>query len=244
MRRFRRFLIAGTVVVGLLLAAVSFDPPRSFLRYLWVMARGGYTVAERLEQFGLPVGERFGPAFDAAGVKYPPAQIAFLGFKDTKVLQLYARVAEQEWRFIKEYPVLAASGQSGPKLREGDHQVPEGVYRLELLNPNSRFHLSVRLNYPNEFDRRVAQADGRSNLGGDIMIHGSNVSVGCLAIGDTAAEEVFVLSALVGKENVNVIMSPTDFRKPGAALDLFDKPGWVRELYDTIRAALRSFPQD
>jgi murein L,D-transpeptidase YafK len=208
------------------------------------MARGRLTVAERLEQFGLPVGERLGPAFDAAGVKYPPAQVAFLGFKDTKVLQLYARVAEQEWRFIKEYPVLGASGLPGPKLREGDHQVPEGVYRLELLNPNSRFHLSVRLNYPNEFDRRVAQADGRTNLGGDIMIHGSNVSVGCLAIGDTAAEEVFVLSALVGKENVNVIVSPTDFRKPGAALDPFDKPGWVRELYDTIRVALRSFPQD
>ena len=70
-----------------------------------------------------------------------------------------------------EYPILAASGVLGPKLREGDKQVPEGIYGAEALNPNSKFHLSIRLNYPNTFDRRMAQSDGRTQLGGDIMIH-------------------------------------------------------------------------
>ena len=51
------------------------------------------------------------------------------------------------------YPVLGASGVLGPKLKEGDRQVPEGVYRVPELNPNSDFHLSLRLDYPNEFDR-------------------------------------------------------------------------------------------
>lgn len=74
---------------------------------------------------------------------------------------------------IKSYPILAASGSIGPKLRESDMQVPEGVYQIESLNPNSQFHLSLRVNYPNEFDREQARIDGRAQLGGDIMIHGS-----------------------------------------------------------------------
>jgi hypothetical protein len=210
----------------------------------------GYTVAQKIEQFGSDVGQRLKPSFDAAGVKYPPAELAFIAFKDARVLEVYARdvlavharETEPPWHFIKTYPVLGASGTPGPKLMEGDRQVPEGVYQLELLNPNSRFHLSVRLSYPNEFDRRMAAADGRTQLGGDIMIHGNSVSVGCLAIGDTAAEDVFVLSALVGKERVKVIISPTDFRS-GAALEPVAHLPWVPELYETLRQELRSFPK-
>jgi murein L,D-transpeptidase YafK len=66
-----------------------------------------------------------------------------------------------------------ASGGLGPKLGAGDRQGPERIYAIESLNPNSLFHLSMRLNYPNEFDQMRAKQDGRSDLGGDIMIHGS-----------------------------------------------------------------------
>ena len=57
-----------------------------------------------------------------------------------------------------------------PMLR--DRQIPEGIYGIEYLNPNSRFHLSLKRSYPNEFDRKRATEDGWSNLGGDILIHG------------------------------------------------------------------------
>ena len=209
------------------------------VQYLVGKARGGYSVAERLEQFGSRVESRLKPAFEAAGAGYPPEELALLAFKDSRTLEVYAR-ARGPWRFVKSYRVLAASGQPGPKLREGDHQVPEGVYRVESLNPNSRFHLSVRLNYPNEFDRRMAQADGRTNLGGDIMIHGNSVSVGCLAMGDEAAEDLFVLSALVGKERLKVVISPTDFRTPGAPSAVAG-PAWIDTLYGTLREELRQF---
>jgi hypothetical protein len=240
MQRTRRILFVGTIAVAKLAVAATVDPLRSALRYLWGKARGGYSVAERLEQFGLRVEKRLKPAFEAAGVTYPPADLAFVAFKDSRILELYAKDPEQPWRFIKAYPVVAASGELGPKLEEGDHQVPEGVYRLESLNPNSRFHLSVRLNYPNEFDRRMAERDGRTKLGGDIMIHGSSASVGCLAMGDDAAEDLFVLSALVNRERVKVIISPTDFRT-GTALNLIEEPRWVRALYGTLREELRQF---
>jgi hypothetical protein len=224
----------------MLAIAASFDTTRSALEYMWGKMRGGYTVAERLEQFGPGVEERLRPSFDAAGVRFPPAELAFVAFKDSKVLELYAKSGEEPWRFIREYPVLAASGVLGPKLKEGDLQVPEGVYRLDALNPNSKFHLSVRLDYPNEFDRRMAAAEGRTGLGGDIMIHGSAVSVGCLAIGNEAAEDVFVLSGLVGKERIKVIVSPTDFRS-GPASDPVREPHWIRGLYETLRAELTHF---
>jgi hypothetical protein len=240
MQRTRRILLVGTTAVAMLAVAAAFDPLRGALRYLWGKARGGYSVAERLEQFSLRVEKRFKPAFDAAGVRYPPAEVAFVAFKDSRMLELYAKGSEQPWRFIKAYPVLAASGELGPKLEEGDHQVPEGVYRVEALNPNSRFHLSVRLNYPNEFDRRMAQLDGRTQLGGDIMIHGSSFSVGCLAMGDDAAEDLFVLSALVDRERIRVIISPTDFRAE-AATRLIEEPRWVKALYGTLREELRQF---
>src|SRR5690606_33287906 len=109
--------------------------------------------------------------------------------------------AHGAWVAVHQYPVLAASGQAGPKLREGDRQVPEGFYAIESLHPNSRFHLALRVNYPNQSDRQRAAEDGRTNLGGDIMIHGSNASVGCLAMGDPAAEDLFVLVADVGIQN-------------------------------------------
>jgi hypothetical protein len=201
--------------------------------------RGGYTVAQRLEQFGPGVEERLKPSFEGAGVRYPPAELAFVAFKDSKVLELYAKDAEQPWRFIKAYPVLAASGKLGPKLVEGDRQVPEGIYQVESLNPNSRFHLSLRLSYPNELDCRMASAEGRTNLGGDIMIHGSAVSVGCLAMGDAAAEDLFVLSGLVGQEHVKVIIGPTDFRS--GAVNPVGEPRWVQGLYETIREEMRPF---
>ncbi|MEW6351221.1 MAG: L,D-transpeptidase family protein [Thermodesulfobacteriota bacterium] len=203
-------------------------------------ARGGYSVAERLDQYGLWVKKRLKPSFEAAGVKYPPANLALVAFKDSRRMELYARDKKQPWQYIKAYAVLAASGDLGPKLEQGDHQVPEGVYCVDALNPNSRYHLSVRLNYPNDFDRKMAKVDGRTKLGGDIMIHGRCVSIGCLAMGDEAAEELFVLSALVKRQRVKVVISPTDFRA-GTAANPVEEPTWVRGLYGTLREELRRF---
>jgi murein L,D-transpeptidase YafK len=131
----------------------------------------------------------------------------FLAFKDTRVVEVYAAIPDGTWRLIRRYPILAASGVAGPKLREGDMQVPEGTYAVTLLNPNSRFHVSLRLGYPNDFDREMARSDGRTDLGGDIMIHGRALSVGCLAVGDDAAEDFFTLAAAVGLEHVKVVIS-------------------------------------
>jgi len=120
--------------------------------------------------------------------------------------------------------------------------VPEGIYRVKWLNPNSRFHLSMRLDYPNEFDRARATKDGRGNLGGDIMIHGGEMSCGCLAVGDEASEDLFVLAADVGVQNIKVILSPVDFRVRDLPPNMCRLPRWTKGLYKQVKGELACLP--
>ena len=164
-------------------------------------------------------------------------RVTLIGLKAERQLELWAGDATGPMRHIKTYPVKAASGGSGPKLREGDRQVPEGIYAIESLNPNSRYHLALRVNYPNAFDRARAKEEKRTNLGGDIMIHGKAVSIGCLAMGDSAAEELFIVAAQTGVENVRVLLCPGDFRASGFAPPP-NVPAWTSGLYRDLRNTL------
>lgn len=179
---------------------------------------------------------------ERAKLQYPPDKITLIGLKREKILEVWVETNETGV-LLKKYPILAASGAAGPKLAEGDRQVPEGVYYIEGLNPNSQFHLSMKLNYPNDFDRIKALADKREKLGGDIFIHGKSLSIGCIAIGDEAVEEVFVLSARVLANKIKVIIMPYDMRINNAAGSGPEDsargvPSWIDELYAIIKIEL------
>lgn len=240
----------GVLVLILLLPVLGLvvtSPGFAFWRHPWlrggiVNMRGQQTVEDRLREFGAAADGRWIPACAAAGVAYPPGEVALLAFKDRRRMEVYARAGDAApWRWLRDYPILAASGGPGPKLREGDRQVPEGIYAIESLNPNSLFHVSLRLDYPNRADRERALADGRSGLGGDIMIHGSSVSVGCLAMGDQAAEDLFTLACRCGIGRVRVLMTPADPRRQ-ALLPRPADPTWVADLYRELTAAIGAFP--
>lgn len=141
--------------------------------------------------------------------KHAGGRLHILVFKKEQVVEVHA----PGWTRPRRYEMTGFSGGLGPKLQEGDGQIPEGVYGIEYLNPNSMFHLSLKVSYPNKFDKARAAEDGRRNLGGDIMIHGGSATVGCIPIGDDAIEEVFFLVAAVGKKNSIVVVSPYDMRK-------------------------------
>jgi hypothetical protein len=192
-------------------------------------------VNEVLARIGTEVQGRLLPWFTKANVPYPPQRLALLGFKAERQLAVWV-AQDAQWKHLRNYPILAASGVAGPKLREGDRQVPEGIYRLSGLNPNSRFHLSMQINYPNEFDQQQAAAEQRTQLGGEIFIHGKAMSIGCLAIGDEAIEELFVMVATIGLDKVTVILAPQ------REMDRVDESQpvrpWVPELYANIRDVL------
>ena len=109
---------------------------------------------------------------------------------------------------------------------------------MESLNTNSLYHLALCVNYPSAEDRRRGKEDGRTELGSDIMIHGKNCSIGCLAMGDEAAEDLFVLAAETGIDNISVILSPVDFRVRDLPKDIPPTPAWTRQRYDSIRQEL------
>jgi murein L,D-transpeptidase YafK len=126
--------------------------------------------------------------YQAAGVQYP-SEIFLRWFKHEAQLELWARSDAGRFRLITTYPILKTSGGLGPKRREGDRQVPEGFYVVDRFNPESLYHLSLGLNYPNAADRIHGDPQ---RPGGDIFIHGKDVSIGCAPLGDEAIEEVYV----------------------------------------------------
>lgn len=200
------------------------------------------TIEERLKEYGPAARSRLEPHFKKASIGYPPARLVLVGVKENRRLELYVAGTDGKPRFLRDYRVLGSSGELGPKLREGDRQVPEGIYPIQSLNPNSRFHLSLRIGYPNEFDRAKGKLDGRDKLGGDIMIHGSSVSIGCLAMGDEAAEDLFVLAADTGLKNITVILTPVDFRRGKSVPKDARLPAWASELYSQIQTNLAVVP--
>ncbi len=235
MKRLYIFLIFLSVGI---LSFVFQKQLRQYLAAGLQTAKGRKTVQDRLEQYGHTVRERLLPYFETAKIPYPPQEVILVGLKHEKILEVWACGKQNRFNLVRTYPILAASGRLGPKLKEGDRQVPEGLYRIESLNPNSMFHLSLRINYPNEFDSQKAKLENRTNLGGDIMIHGNNVSIGCLAMGDQAAEDLFVLAAETGIENISVILSPVDFRKSNLPEVEHTLPEWTDVLYVQIKQEL------
>jgi hypothetical protein len=201
---------------------------------------GKRTIQDVLYQFGPYADQQLKPYFKDAGVAYPPREVVFIALKQEKKFEVWARDMG-EFRFIRNYDIKAASGVTGPKLRQGDKQVPEGIYRIVGLNPNSNYHLSMKLNYPNEFDWFHAQREGRFDPGSDIFIHGDSVSAGCLAMGDKAIEELFVLTAQVGEGNVKVIIAPRDPRVLPLDPNGYGLPSWTPELYRMISAEMDGF---
>jgi murein L,D-transpeptidase YafK len=127
----------------------------------------------------------------AKGLKFGDP-VFMRAFKEEDQLELFVRNrATGKFELFKTYRIAAASGTPGPKLIEGDGQVPEGFYFVPpaAMKPDSQFHLAFNIGYPNEFDR------AHQRTGSAIMIHGNAVSIGCLAMTDEKIEEIYTLCA-------------------------------------------------
>lgn len=228
-------------MMGLLVLLLFQQYGRGWWHPTYLKIFGTRTVTEVIERYGPQAEKRLRSYFQVAGVDYPPQRVSLLALKDTNQLEVWAHQDNQSV-LVHSYPVLAASGVAGPKLREGDFQVPEGLYQIIAFNPNSAYHLSMKLNYPNAFDWQQARAEGREQPGSDIFIHGKAVSVGCLAMGDSAIEELFTLVHAVGRSQVEVVIAPHDpVMKPLQAAE--DDPPWVTELYQKITASINRIRQ-
>ena len=152
MRRLvRLFLIAALILVALVLllreTGVDQGAIDKAIETGLDTAETGYDLAlrpnatldARIAEIGPRATARLEEKFRAAKVTWPPRRVALLAFKDERVVELQAQAGDGRWQAVHRYPVKAASGELGPKLKEGDRQVPEGLYRVTFLNPNSSY---------------------------------------------------------------------------------------------------------
>jgi murein L,D-transpeptidase YafK len=135
---------------------------------------------------------------DDNSIKIKEMNLLIVAYKSEGIMELYAKnKAQSTYKKIQSYSICASSGNLGPKRKMGDGQVPEGFYHIDRFNPTSNYYLSLGINYPNASDRKLSTA---SNLGGDIFIHGSCVTIGCMPMTDDKIKEIY-LYAVHAKNN-------------------------------------------
>ena len=167
---------------------------------VWRMVVGGEERAIAFERYwrralygfgfdlpGTPDLDHLDKRLAAAGLaKGAPVMVRI--FKREFELELWMLKGGRFERFAS-YPVCRFSGGLGPKFKTGDRQAPEGFYSVGIsqLNPNSRWHRSFDLGFPNTFDR----SHGRT--GAYLMVHGGCSSVGCYAMTNPQIDEIWTL---------------------------------------------------
>ena len=126
-----------------------------------------------------------------------PAVTRLQMFKSDRNLFLFNNTS-----VLKAYRIDLGFAPEGPKQFEGDGKTPEGAYTVDRRNPDSLFHLSIGISYPNEADIAFAAAQGREP-GGDIFIHGGprpgidaikpDWTAGCIAVSDREIEDIYAM---------------------------------------------------
>jgi len=181
--------------------------------------------------------------FEKQSLTWPPEAMYIRSFKYDRQLEVWVKGNSKEpFKLFKTYKVCMQSGTMGPKRMEGDYQVPEGFYHINEFNPNSNYHLSLGLNYPNASDRILSDT---YRPGGMIYIHGNCVSTGCIPISDIPMEELYIIASNVkakGQDFIPVHVFPVRYNvkksleylnntiKNNAALQDFNRH--IKEVFD------------
>jgi murein L,D-transpeptidase YafK len=151
--------------------------------------------------------------FEEKRLQWPAKYIYIRSFKYDSQLEVWVKQEKNDpFKLFKTYKVCALAGTLGPKRMAGDYQVPEGFYYINEFNPRSNYHLSLGLNYPNPSDRMLSDS---LQPGGDIYIHGSCVTTGCIPITDTQIEELYILATQaknLGEDFIPVHIFPVSFK--------------------------------
>jgi len=149
------------------------------------------------------------------GIDAGSFEIYIRAFKHNEILEIWLKSkSAKEYVLFKAYEICSSSGVLGPKRKQGDGQVPEGFYNVSVFNPYSNYHLSLGVSYPNASDKII----GKGNLGGDIMIHGNCVTIGCIPLTDNIIKEVYVLAVEAknsGQQTIPIHIFPCKMDKKG-----------------------------
>ena len=198
----------------------------------------GLTVKQALAKFGPEARAVLKEKFASANQKYPPDKLLLIGLKTERKILMFADNKYSNFKpvLIATFPLTTFSGTLGPKLRQGDLQIPEGYYAITGLAAS--FRLALKVAYPNQFDCQMAKRENRTNLGGDILVHNGTVSTGCLVVSMPDMQEIFIATNDVGVRNVSLVIAPCNLVYPPKDCGLPGQPAWVSELYKKLRVTL------
>jgi murein L,D-transpeptidase YafK len=209
------------------------DYQRSFTRPLEAMTRKVDTLKKQ---------------FAAKKLNWPANYIYIRSFKYDSQLEVWVKQKPADsFRLFKIYPVCALAGSLGPKRMQGDFQVPEGFYYINEFNPNSNYYLSLGLNYPNASDRILSDS---LKPGGEIYIHGSCVTVGCIPITDQQIDELYVLAAYArdqGQHYIPVHIFPCRYDVPKSVAylnELTKDDSALKDFSDQLKEAYTYFEKN
>ncbi len=178
--------------------------------------------------------------FREKGLSWPARYVYIRSYKYDSQLEVWVKnTREEKYKLFKTYKICAMAGTLGPKRMAGDYQVPEGFYYINEFNPRSEYHLSLGLNYPNASDRILGDS---LQPGGDIYIHGSCVTTGCIPITDAQIEELYILAAHakdMGEDFIPVHIFPVNFNNP-RSVDYLNKYLQTFSEYTPFAKSMRS----
>jgi len=138
-------------------------------------------------------------------------------FKREFELEIWLK-REGRFHLFQSYPICRWSGRLGPKIAQGDRQAPEGFYTVDAkaLNPNSRWHRSFNLGFPNAYDR------AHQRTGTYLMVHGGCSSVGCYAMTNAVMDEIWQLVTAALRQGQKAFQAQVfPFRMTQARLDSY-----------------------
>jgi murein L,D-transpeptidase YafK len=148
--------------------------------------------------------------YDSLKLDRTSLNIYIRAFKKDEIVEVWAKDKNKPaFALIKTYKFCKNTGTLGPKRKAGDNQIPEGFYHIDRFNPQSKFYLSLGLNYPNKIDKIIGDT---TNLGSDIFIHGDCQTIGCIPITDDKIKELYVLAVdarAAGQTKIAVTIYPT-----------------------------------
>lgn len=143
------------------------------------------------------------------GINTNSLSVFFRAFKQEDLFEVWVKDnTTSTFKLFKSYKICASSGDIGPKRREGDMQVPEGFYNINIFNPFSNYYLSLGVSYPNAADKYFSD---KKSPGGAIMVHGNCVTIGCIPLTDDVIKEVYVLAVEAkanGQSNIPIHIFP------------------------------------
>ena len=154
--------------------------------------------------------------FQDKNIGYEDFDLFIRAFKKERMLEVWVKEKKQEiFSLLNTYPFCSSSGTLGPKRKEGDLQIPEGIYHVNHFNPLSNFYLSLGISYPNASDKILSDP---KHPGGAIYIHGNCVTIGCIPITDEKIKELYVLAVEArhhGQEKIPIHIFPSKLDDEG-----------------------------